>query len=47
MMEHPFVFNVRSHANDSFSEPFKDVVIKKNLVTTVTDLLKTIPFEDI
>ena len=28
MMEHPFVCNVWSHANDPFSEPFKDVFIK-------------------
>ena len=46
MMEHLFVCNVPSHANDAFSGPFKDVFIKKNLVTSVTDMLKTIPVED-
>ena len=28
MMEHPFVCNVWSHTNYSFSEPFKEVFIK-------------------
>ena len=31
MMEHQFVCNVLSHANARFSEPFKDVLIKKKL----------------
>ena len=30
MMEHLFVCNVCSHANDPFSETFKDVFIKKH-----------------
>ena len=46
MMDHPFVSNVRSHANDPFSEPFKDVFIN-NLVTSTTEMLKTMPIEDI
>ena len=46
LMEHPFVCNVCSHANDSFLELFKDVFIKKNLVDSLTDMLKTIPVED-
>ena len=46
MMEHPFLCNILYHANDPFPEPFKDVFIKKNLVTSVTDMLKTIPFDD-
>jgi hypothetical protein len=29
MMEHPFVCNVSSHGNYPFSEPFKDIFIKK------------------
>ena len=29
MMEHPFVCNVWSQANYPFSEPFKDIFIKK------------------
>ena len=33
MMEHPFVCNVWSHANEPFSEPFKDVFIKKTWLT--------------
>ena len=35
MMEHPFVCNVRSHANDPSSEPFKDVFIN-NLVGSLS-----------
>ena len=31
MMEHPFVSNVRSNANDPLSEHFKHVFIKKNI----------------
>ena len=46
MMEHPFVCNVWSHGNDPFSGPFEDVFIKKNLVDSLTDMLKTIPVED-
>ena len=50
MMEHPFVCNVWSHTNDPFSEPFKEIFIKKNLVDSlswsVTDILKAIPVED-
>ena len=34
MMEHPFVCNVWSHANDPFSEPFKEVFVK-NLVDSL------------
>ena len=30
MMNHPFVCNVWSHANDPFSVPFKDVFMKKH-----------------
>ena len=45
MMDHPFACKVRSLANGPFSKPFKDVLIKK-LVTSVTDILKTIPVED-
>ena len=44
MMEHPFVCNVWFHANDLFSEPFKDVFMK-NIQKSVTDILKAIPFE--
>ena len=39
MMEHPFVCNVWSHVNNSFSEPFKDFFIKNQ---SITDMLKTI-----
>ena len=46
MIEHPFFCNVCFHANAPFSEPFKDVFIKKNFVASVTDMLKTIPVED-
>ena len=35
MMEHPFVYNVWSHANDTFSEPIEDIFIKKNLVDSL------------
>ena len=45
MMKHPFVYNVWSHANDHFSDPFKEIFIR-NLVDSVTDKLKTIPVED-
>ena len=31
MIEHPFVCNIWSHANDRFSELFKDVFIIKKL----------------
>ena len=34
MLEHPFVCNVWSHANDPVSEAFKNVFIK-NLVDSV------------
>ena len=40
MMEHPFVCNVWSHANDPFSEPFK-VVFIENIQKSVMDMLKT------
>ena len=46
MMEHPFFCNVWCHANDPFSESFKDVFIKKDLVTSLTDMLKTITVKD-
>ena len=36
MMEYPFVCNLWSHANKPFSEPFKDVFIKKNLVNSLS-----------
>ena len=45
MIVHPFVCNVLSHANDPFSESIKDVLMK-NLVTSTTDMVKTIPVED-
>ena len=45
IMEHPFVYNVLFHANGPFSEPFRDV-FKKNMATSVSDMLKTIPLED-
>ena len=47
MMDHPFFCNVWSHPDEPFSDPFKDVSIKKNLVDSVTGILKTIPFEDV
>ena len=45
MVEHPLVYNVRSHAIDLFYEPSKDVFIK-SLVDSVTDMLKITPDED-
>ena len=45
LMEHKSVCNVRSHANDPFSEPFKDVFIKENIKKSVTDMLRTIQVE--
>ena len=47
MMEHPFACNVWSHANDPFSEPFEDVFMKKKLIDSITDMLKTIPVQDL
>ena len=45
MVAHPFLYNVWSHVNDPIPEPFKDIIIE-NLVTSIMDMLKTIPVED-
>ena len=42
-----FCLQCLSHANGPFSEPFKDIFIKKKHLKDVTDMLKTTPVEDL